>query len=49
MHPECILEWVRALDLQISEPEYLEYASQMIVDNDLVGAAILIQKFKFHD
>ena len=49
MHPECILEWVKALDLQISEPEYLEYASQMIVDNDLVGAAILIQKFRFHD
>ena len=49
MHPECILEWVRALDLQISEQEFLEYAGQMIVDNDLVGASILIQKFNLHD
>lgn len=49
MHPECILEWVKALDLQISEEEYMQYAAQMIVDNDLVGAAILIQKFNFHE
>ena len=48
MHPECILEWVKALDLQISEAEFKEYAQQMVGDGDLVGAAILISKFNFH-
>lgn len=48
MHPECILEWVDSLNLQISESEFKTYAEQMVGDGDLVGAAILIAKFKFH-
>jgi len=42
MHSECILEWVKALDLQISQDQYKQYVADMIDDNDLVGAAILI-------
>mmetsp|Transcript_1013 Transcript_1013/g.1385 ORF Transcript_1013/g.1385 Transcript_1013/m.1385 type:complete len:81 (+) Transcript_1013:547-789(+) len=42
MHPECILEWVKALDLQISQDQYKQYVADMINDSDLVGAAILI-------
>jgi len=30
MHPECVLEWVKGLDLQISEEQFKRYASQMI-------------------
>lgn len=49
LHPECILEWVNALGLQISEDQFKNYAREMARDDDLVGAAILISKFKFHD
>ena len=34
--------------MQISEEQYKQYAAQMITDDDLAGAAILIQKFNFH-
>jgi len=47
LHPECILEWVHALDLRISTDKFKSYARQMQTDGDLTGAAILITHFKF--
>jgi len=48
MHAECVLEWANAMELQISDEQFKGYVTQMVSDNDLVGAAIIITKKKFH-
>lgn len=48
MHAECVLEWANAMELQISDEQFKGFVTQMVSDNDLVGAAIIITKKKYH-
>lgn len=49
IHPECVYEWAKALNLSIEAEQYKQYAVKMVNSDELVGASLLISRFNLQN